>query len=58
MLGICALSDSELLCRFTVAFRFNLIHRCNIASNIVADNIFPLLLYINIFGIDAHTAPT
>ena len=44
MLKIGALSDSKLLCDFTIIFKFNSIHRYNVASNIVADNIFPLIL--------------
>ena len=42
MLEIGALSDSKLLCRFTVIFRFNSIHRYVVVSNIVANNIFLL----------------
>ena len=58
MLEIGALSYSKLLRRFTVIFRFNSIHRYDIASNIVADNIFPLIFYVNVFGIGARSAPT
>jgi len=43
MLEIGTLSDSKLLCRFTVIFRFNSIHRYDVVSNIVANNIFPLI---------------
>ena len=39
MLKIGALSDSKLLCRFTVIFKFNSIHRYNVTSNIVADKL-------------------
>ena len=39
MLETDALSDSKLLCRLTAIFRFNLIHRYDVASNIVTDNI-------------------
>ena len=43
MLEIGALSDSKLLCRFTVIFRFNSIHRYDVVANIVTDNIFSLI---------------
>ena len=43
MLEIGAISDSKLLCRFTVIFN-NSIHRYDVVSNTVADNIFPLIL--------------
>ena len=43
MLEIGALSDSKLLCRFTVIFN-NSIHRYDVVSNTVADNIIPLIL--------------
>ena len=43
MLEFGALSDSKLLCRFTVIFRFNSIHQYDVVSNIVANNIFLLI---------------
>ena len=39
MLETDVLSDSKLLCRLTVIFRFNSIHRYDVASNIVADKL-------------------
>jgi len=49
MFEISAFSDSKLLCCFTVIFRFNLIHRYDVVSNIIANNIFLLIFYVNIF---------
>ena len=43
MLEFGALSDSKLLCHFTVIFRFNSIHRYDVVLNIVVNNIFPLI---------------
>ena len=46
---ICGLSDTKLLCRFTVILRSNSIHQYDVVSNIVANNIFLLIFQVNVF---------
>ena len=58
MLEIGALSNTKLLCRFTVILRSNSIHQYDVASNIVTDNIFLLIFKVHVFGIGARSAPT